>query len=116
MKRWGSGPWSNRAAAYWIADLLRPDAVRRVMDTLRLDAVEYKQEIRAAAALLFVMHRAHRWPEELTGEALVVAVSRLEEIQHKGLYADDPSGRDAVKKEIDILRACLLEIPWRAAG
>lgn len=116
MNRWGSGPWSNQGAAYWLTELLCPEAVRRVAETLRLDAVEYHQEIRAAAAMLFVLHRAQRWPAETASEALAVAISRLEEIQHKGLYTVDPHGREAVAKEIDILRGALLEIPWRAAS
>ena len=101
MNRWGSGPWSNKVAAYWLAEMLNHDAAQRVTDALRLDAVEYRHEIRAAAGLLFLLHSANCWPAETVAQTLALDVSRLEEIQHKGLFRTDPEAREAFRRMAD---------------
>jgi hypothetical protein len=109
MQRWGREPWANRAAALWLAELLDRDALQRIEDALRLDVVEFPDEIRAAAALLYHLDRAGCWPHGAADARLAHALALLERMQRENVHAAAPDVGRAVEDEILALRERLAQ-------
>ena len=117
MNRWGVSAWDNQAAANWFVTINESeDPVAGVLETLHLDVVEYREEVRAAAAMVVVMIEADRWPADRVEASLELSISRLQEIRDKNLLDDDPELRDAIGHEIGVLRARLLRAPSRGSA
>jgi hypothetical protein len=108
MGRWGTGPLDNDAAAYWLANLLeQTDLVRRVHDTLRLDVVEYGDEIRAAASVLASLAHAQCWPGDQMEASVGLALTRLREMVDRGVVPPRDPLFEAVEEQIAHLAAAL---------
>jgi len=115
MGAWGMSPWDNDAAADWFGDLLEElPLAQRVESTLKLDAAEHHEEIRAAAALLIMLGRTYIWPIDDLDRHLQLAIERLEEL--RPLYGE-LGGEDwiaALDAEIAVLSARLANDPNQA--
>jgi hypothetical protein len=111
MVRSATDPWDNDAAEYWFRDLFeRSHLARRVAETLRLDPVEYPEEVRAAAAIVIFLGRSRIWPEESLVANLELAAARLERIGRDRLLGDDPSLYAEVEREIRVLHGRLQQV------
>lgn len=117
MKRWGLSPWENQAAASWVANINESkNSVTGVCDALHLDVSEYAEEVRAAAALLLMLIETGRWPVGKVEAGLELAISRLQEICDKNLFDGDPGLGLAIREEIRVLLARLLNGTNRASA
>jgi hypothetical protein len=105
MGCWGVKPYENDSAADWFGDLWDEFPVpSRVEETLKLDADDSHEEIRAAIHVLLQFGETYIWPVDSIDRHCDLAARRLEEIKTMEEY----SGGDfqsQLQKEIDILRS-----------
>jgi len=105
MDRWGTKAWESRAGSRWLEALFEKTSLaEHVEHTLRLPAVEYADDIRAAAAVIERLGHEGLWPRERLPRDVALAVFRLEEIHALGVIRE-PSVTADLRREIEVLRA-----------
>lgn len=105
MGAWGKLPWDNDGAADWFGVLFeKTKLAKQVEDTLKLDAQNYHEEVRAAAAVLLFLGRNYIWPVKDLNRHLTLAADRLEEISRVAVIAESPEFVDEIRAEIQELR------------
>jgi hypothetical protein len=106
MGAWGKLPWDNDGAADWFGDLFdKTKLAKQVEDTLKLDAEESHEEIRAAASILLFLGRVYIWPVHDLDRHLALAADRLEEISRVDVIAESPEFVEEIRGEIQELRS-----------
>jgi hypothetical protein len=81
MGTWGTQPWENDAAADWFSELFAETRLDDfILSTLRLDATNNGDEIRAAAFVLTRLAEVHIWPLTSLDTCLTLAERRLLEL------------------------------------
>jgi len=104
MGAWGKLPWENDGAADWFDDLFdKTKLAKRVEDTLKLDAADSHEEIRAAASVLLFLGRDYIWPD--LNRHLTLAADRLEEVSRLDAIAESPESVEEIRAEIQELRS-----------
>ncbi|WP_206026375.1 hypothetical protein [Roseimicrobium sp. ORNL1] len=105
MGDWGNLPWDNDSAADWFGDLFdETKLANRVEATLKLDAKDSPEEVRAAAAMVLLLGHTYVWPIDKLDEHLTLAADRLEEILKLGIYSEAPDLEETMRLEIQELR------------
>jgi len=105
MGAWGNLPWENDRAADWFGDLFdKTKLATEIEDTLKLDAEDSYEEIRAAASILLFLGRTYVWPVHDLDRHLALAADRLEEISRIDVIAESPELVEAIRGEIQELR------------
>jgi hypothetical protein len=106
MGAWGNLPWENDGAADWFGDIFdKTKLAREVEDTLKLDAEDAHEEIRAAASLLLFLGRVYVWPVQDLDRHLALAADRLEEVSRVEVIAESPELVEEIRGEIQELRS-----------
>jgi Domain of unknown function (DUF4259) len=106
MGAWGKLPWDNDGAADWFGDLFdKTKLAKQVEDTLKLDAEESHEEIRAAASVLLFLGRVYIWPVHDLDRHLALAADRLEEVSRVDVIAESPEFVEEIRGEILELRS-----------
>ena len=106
MGAWGKLPWDNDGAADWFGDLFdKTKLAKQVEDTLKLDAEESHEEIRAAASVLLFLGRVYIWPVHDLDRHLALAAERLEEVSRVDVIAESPEFVEEIRGEIQELRS-----------
>ena len=89
MGAWGTAAWENDSAADWFGELMETTGLpERVEETLKLDAEDAHEEIRAAAYILLALGRTFVWPVDKLDAHLKLATEKLREIAELEEYAD----------------------------
>jgi hypothetical protein len=104
MGAWATGAYSNDGAAHWFDQMFVSTGLATYVEkTLRLDAAERHQEVRAAAYVMVCLGRGYIWPANLLEEHLTLAISKLQEI--KTMYQEKgwQEGAEEVSNEIAVL-------------
>jgi hypothetical protein len=78
---------------------------KEVEDTLKLDAEESHEEIRAAASVLLFLGRVYIWPVHDLDRHLALAADRLEEVSRVDVIAESPEFVEEIRGEIQELRS-----------
>jgi len=105
MSTWGVKPYENDCAADWFGHLWDELPLPlKVEETLKLDARDNHEEIRAAAHLLVQLGETFIWPVDSIDRHCDLAATRLEEIKTRKEYTSD-SFQEQLKHEIEILRS-----------
>jgi hypothetical protein len=106
MGAWGKLPWDNDGAADWFGDLFdKTKLAKQVEDTLKLDAENSHEEIRAAASVLLFLGRVYIWPVHDLDRHLAQAADRLEEVSRVDVIAESPELVEEIRGEIQELRS-----------
>jgi hypothetical protein len=106
MGAWGKLPWDNDGAADWFGDLFdKTKLAKQVEDTLKLDAEDSHEEIRAAASVLLFLGRVYVWPVHDLDRHLSLAADRLEEVSRLDVIAESPEIVEEIRGEIQELRS-----------
>ena len=104
MGAWGKLPWDNDGAADWFGDLFdKTKLAKEVEATLKLDAEESHEEIRAAASVLLFLGRVYVWPIDDLDRHLALAADRLEEVSRVDVIAESPELVEEIRAEIQEL-------------
>lgn len=106
MGAWGKLPWDNDGAADWFGDLFdKTKLAKEVEDTLKLDAQDSHEEIRAAASVLLFLGRVYIWPIHDLDRHLALAADRLDEVSRVDVIAESPEFVEEIRGEIQELRS-----------
>ena len=110
MGDWGTMPWDNDGAADWFDNLFnKTKLAKHVEDTLKLDASNNHEEIRAAASVLLFLGRTYIWPvHELDGH-LTLAADKLEQISRLEVITESPELAEEIRAEAEELRRRIKE-------
>lgn len=106
MGAWDLSPWGNDGAADWFGELF--DALplaQRIDSTLRLDAQQHHEEVRAAAAMLIMLGRAYMWPIDVLDEHLQLAIAQMRIVRR--VFEGDAEWERAIDSELAILESRL---------
>lgn len=105
MGAWGKMPWENDGAADWFGSLFdKTKLAKHVENTLKLDAANSHEEIRAAAGVLLFLGRDYIWPDDLD-QQLMLAANKLDEIIFLDVVAESPESVEDIRSEIEELRS-----------
>ena len=106
MGAWGKLPWDNDGAADWFGDLFdKTKLAKQVEDTLKLEAEDSHEEIRAAASVLLFLGRDYVWPVHDLDRHLTLAADRLEAVSRLDVIGESPELVDEIRVEIQELRS-----------
>jgi hypothetical protein len=106
MGAWDKLPWDNDKAADWFGDLFdETQLAARVEETLKLDANNSHEKIRAAASVLLFLGRVYIWPIQDLNRHLALAADRLEEVSRVEVIAESPELVEEIRHEIQELRS-----------
>ena len=106
MGAWGKLPWDNDGAADWFGDLFdKTKLAKQVEETLKLDAEDCHEEIRAAASVVLFLGRVYIWPVHDLDRHLALAANRLEEVSRVDVIAESPEFVEEIRTEIQELRS-----------
>jgi len=106
MGAWDELPWENDGAADWFGGLFdKTKLAELVEDTLKLDAEDSYEEVRAAASVLLFLGRLYIWPIGDLDRHLTLAADRLEEVSRVEVVAESPELVEAIRAEIQELRS-----------
>jgi len=102
----GNLPWENDGAADWFGSLFdKTKLARHVEDTLKLNAEDTHEEIRAAASVLLFLGRHYIWQVHDLDRHLILAAEQLEKVSSLSVITESPGLTEEIGAEIRELRS-----------